>query len=610
MTTQKPRLLVEHREFHITSLEEHKYVAPVLVEGTEPKSYNLLRVKGEFARADEDTQNKRRYSRSIWENNVTRINASLSGRKLLGELDHPDDGRTRLQRVSHIITNLKVENGIVVGEAEILDTPMGLALQGLLKGKAAIGVSSRGFGTTIPDGKGSEIVNEDYKLVTFDFVADPADIHAYPEPVFEGVISAGPVMQETTDPLYSEVLPGQLISPLASIASPVVTEVPTAPAASSAAPVLDSALVEIELRERLIRELTPQLREKVEAEFLADPKVAGALGDLRKILGVLGPYTPGTASETNEDVQLLVSEHTATVEALKSSHAEVVSSLETQVAELSATIAEVTESLGQAETMAREAGYMYFLERSLGGDPDSNWIRELIGDVKQYSSVQDLKTKLESVRKHLAVRREAEQVRLEARQREFDRQQALKEEERSRVVSEIQGLQEKNSKLVEGLNKMMVANKELNEAVTELRKSKQVLVESRSELEQQAAIRIQEAEQQAKARVYAEERIASNPRAPMIRRTLERQVPRSEDEVDEVLEGFRDLQVRDLEGQPSSRQNIRNILNSRSRVAQPIDEETPRRVLTESSALAREFSQLGVSLQETTALAAAAAGSE
>ena len=117
-------------------------------------------VRGEFGRADLATENKRVYPRKLWEREFTRLETGLSQRQVFGELDHPTDGRTSLNRVSHIITNLQLgDDGIVVGEAEILDTERGKNLMAMLKAGCSVGVSSRGYGSTKANDKGEEIIN-------------------------------------------------------------------------------------------------------------------------------------------------------------------------------------------------------------------------------------------------------------------------------------------------------------------------------------------------------------------------------------------------------------------------------------------------------------------
>ena len=163
-----PEILIDSMPLEFT-LEESK---------TSPGKYVA---RGQFARSDQPTENKRLYGPHLWEREIGRLSDSMKGRMVFGELDHPADGRTKLQRVSHILTNLHSEGSEIQGEAEILDTPNGRILKAILDAQGKVGVSSRGFGTTKVVANGVHEVQEDFRLHTFDFVADPAMKTAYPE---------------------------------------------------------------------------------------------------------------------------------------------------------------------------------------------------------------------------------------------------------------------------------------------------------------------------------------------------------------------------------------------------------------------------------------------
>jgi hypothetical protein len=152
----------------------------------EASSTGNLRVRGVFQRADVLNENKRLYPRVIWENtlNNSRVIDDLSSRGMFGELDHPADGKTKLSRAAHIITNLKLEDtGEVIGEAEILPTPNGKILKQLFESGTRVGISSRGSGSVRDRSDGAKEVCEDFKLSTFDFVARPSTPGAIPTTV-------------------------------------------------------------------------------------------------------------------------------------------------------------------------------------------------------------------------------------------------------------------------------------------------------------------------------------------------------------------------------------------------------------------------------------------
>lgn len=141
-----------------------------------------MRVRGTFQRADTKNGNGRVYSENLW-NKVLGdrdLQEALKSRRMTGEVEHPDDGTTKLSRVSHVVTKLERKGKEVIGEAEILNTPAGLILQELFRAGVQVGISSRGSGTSVQR-EGVEYVNEsDFRLKTFDFVADPSTPGAFP----------------------------------------------------------------------------------------------------------------------------------------------------------------------------------------------------------------------------------------------------------------------------------------------------------------------------------------------------------------------------------------------------------------------------------------------
>ena len=139
-----------------------------------------LKIRGIFQRADEANNNQRIYPQRVLENQVRALNEAIKERRLVGELDHPTYDMVKLSNASHLITGLRLEGKEVIGEAEILPTPAGKVVEGLIRGGVKIGISSRGMGTLSEGKNGTKTVNEDFRLVTFDIVADPSTRGAYP----------------------------------------------------------------------------------------------------------------------------------------------------------------------------------------------------------------------------------------------------------------------------------------------------------------------------------------------------------------------------------------------------------------------------------------------
>jgi len=149
----------------------------VLSEG---KADGPMKIRGVFGRCNEKNNNGRIYPTAVLESQLAKVKPLISERRLCGELDHPSNDTVKLSNASHLITKLDMKGDELIGEAEILRTPAGLTAKALVEGGVKIGISSRGMGTLSEDHNGDKIVNEDFRLVTFDLVADPSTRGAYP----------------------------------------------------------------------------------------------------------------------------------------------------------------------------------------------------------------------------------------------------------------------------------------------------------------------------------------------------------------------------------------------------------------------------------------------
>ena len=164
---------------------------------SESTAKGTMCIRGRFQMAETANNNKRIYSKELLEREADRLVESYKARRLMGELDHPSHDHVSLQNVSHLITNLKMQGKEMIGEAELLNTPAGQVAQALLKGGVQLGISSRGMGTLTEGADGYKYVNEDFKLLTFDLVADPSTKGAFPGLVKESVDSE--FIQRTID---------------------------------------------------------------------------------------------------------------------------------------------------------------------------------------------------------------------------------------------------------------------------------------------------------------------------------------------------------------------------------------------------------------------------
>lgn len=101
---------------------------------------------------------------------------------IFGELDHPQSLQINLDRISHAITEMRMEGSNAYGKAKLLNTPMGLIGQELVRSGVKIGVSSRGAGNV---NEGGNVAG--FQFVTVDIVAQPSAPNAYPGTVYENL---------------------------------------------------------------------------------------------------------------------------------------------------------------------------------------------------------------------------------------------------------------------------------------------------------------------------------------------------------------------------------------------------------------------------------------
>ena len=158
----------------------------VLIEEDKSTGTKNHYIQGVFMQAEQKNRNGRVYPLGIMENEVARYNKDLVSRnRAMGELNHPQGPTVNLDRVSHMIKDLKVEGNDVVGKAKLLDTPMGNIAKNLVNEGAQLGVSSRGMGS-LEEKNGVNYVKDDFMLSAVDIVADPSAPGAFVNGIMEG----------------------------------------------------------------------------------------------------------------------------------------------------------------------------------------------------------------------------------------------------------------------------------------------------------------------------------------------------------------------------------------------------------------------------------------
>jgi hypothetical protein len=145
-----------------------------------------LKMKGIFIQGGVKNANQRVYPVHEIEKAVTAINEQITGGySVLGEVDHPDDLKINLDRVSHMIDKMWMDGPCGYGTLTILPTPMGELVKAMLTSGVKLGVSSRGSGN-VNESSGHV---SDFEIITVDIVAQPSAPNAYPKAIYESLMN-------------------------------------------------------------------------------------------------------------------------------------------------------------------------------------------------------------------------------------------------------------------------------------------------------------------------------------------------------------------------------------------------------------------------------------
>lgn len=142
----------------------------------------IYKLRGPYLASNLKNRNGRVYARETlmrevanYYENYIKVNRSV------GTLDHDSTPNIALDRVSHVIEDLKMDGDIGYGTARVIDTPCGRIAQNLMEAGIQLGMSTRGVGSL-----SGEMVGDDFNLLSVDIVQQPSCQHAYVESVVEG----------------------------------------------------------------------------------------------------------------------------------------------------------------------------------------------------------------------------------------------------------------------------------------------------------------------------------------------------------------------------------------------------------------------------------------
>lgn len=193
----------------ITEVNENLEFRVISEEKSGTKNYFI---EGIFMQAEMKNRNGRMYPKEMLQTEVARyVKEYVQKNRAFGELGHPDGPTINLDRVSHMVVDLREDGDNFIGKAKILvDLPNGKIVKALIDAGASLGVSSRGMGSLRTEGHDVQIVEDDFYLVTAgDIVADPSAPDAYVNGIMEGkewVWSNGIIKEKTVARHKKEIL--------------------------------------------------------------------------------------------------------------------------------------------------------------------------------------------------------------------------------------------------------------------------------------------------------------------------------------------------------------------------------------------------------------------
>ena len=141
-----------------------------------------------MGRANARNRNGRVYPKPLLQREAAKFHdRHVRHRRALGELDHPPPTSPTFRclndsNVSHQVLDYYWKGDDLMGYVEVLPTKAGGMLRDLYAAGFQLGMSSRGW-ATLKDEDGFIVIQDDFELITFDFVSDPSTEGAYLRPL-------------------------------------------------------------------------------------------------------------------------------------------------------------------------------------------------------------------------------------------------------------------------------------------------------------------------------------------------------------------------------------------------------------------------------------------
>ena len=113
---------------------------------------------------DIPNKNGRIYTKECMKKAIADTKKLIEEKRFLGELEQPQYTDINLSNVSHMITDLRIEENKIVADIQVLKTPKGFLLQEMMDAKE-IEFVQRGLGKI-----GKDNIVTDYTLIAIDAV--------------------------------------------------------------------------------------------------------------------------------------------------------------------------------------------------------------------------------------------------------------------------------------------------------------------------------------------------------------------------------------------------------------------------------------------------------
>lgn len=152
---------------------------PQMIKESREKNGGRIIVPAVLQKSEVKNQNGRIYPTAVLQREVENYQKAIRENRAVGELDHPESSTVSLKNVSHIIREARWDGNVVKGTLEVLNTPSGKILEGLLESGVTVGISSRGVGSTEKTNEGIDMVQPDFQLICWDCVSEPSTPGAF-----------------------------------------------------------------------------------------------------------------------------------------------------------------------------------------------------------------------------------------------------------------------------------------------------------------------------------------------------------------------------------------------------------------------------------------------